>query len=146
MLERYGMPETFMTLSNPYAGARRAGTVGFRLPGVSARIVDGELQVQGPTVFAGYWRNPAATAAAFDDGWFKTGDLASISDDGYYTLLGRKGDLIISGGFNIYPREIEELLLEQAGVREGAGIGVAGARRGEGAGAHTVGGARARSL
>src|SRR5213082_3381915 len=75
ILERYGMTETFMTLSNPYVGERRAGTVGFPLPGVSARVVDGELQVKSPTVFAGYWRNPDATAAAFEDGWFKTGDL-----------------------------------------------------------------------
>jgi malonyl-CoA/methylmalonyl-CoA synthetase len=139
ILERYGMTETFMTLSNPYVGERRAGTVGFPLPGVSARIVDGELQIKSPTVFAGYWRNPDATAAAFDDGWFKTGDLASISDDGYYTLLGRKSDLIISGGFNIYPREIEELLLEQAGVREVAVVGVADAIRGEVPIAYVVG-------
>jgi malonyl-CoA/methylmalonyl-CoA synthetase len=146
ILERYGMTETFMTLSNPYAGERHAGTVGFPLPGVSARIVDGELQVKGPTVFAGYWRNPAATAAAFDDAWFKTGDLASISDDGYYTLLGRKGDLIISGGFNIYPREIEELLVEQAGVREAAVIGVEDAIRGEVPVAYIVGEASADDL
>jgi len=139
ILERYGMTETFMTLSNPYVGERRAGTVGFPLPGVSARIVDGELQVKSATVFAGYWRNPDATAAAFDDGWFKTGDLASLSTDGYYMLLGRKSDLIISGGFNIYPREIEELLLEQAGVREAAVIGVADAIRGEVPVAYIVG-------
>jgi malonyl-CoA/methylmalonyl-CoA synthetase len=146
ILERYGMTETFMTLSNPYVGERRAGTVGFPLPGVSARIVDGELQVKGPTVFAGYWRNPDATAAAFDDGWFNTGDLASISTDGYYTLLGRKSDLIISGGFNIYPREIEELLLEQAGVREAAVIGAADAIRGEVPIAYFVGDATADDL
>ena len=134
ILERYGMTETFMTLSNPYDGERRAGTVGFPLPNVSARIVDGELQVKSPTVFAGYWRS-----APFDGGWFKTGDLASVSDDGYYTLLGRKSDLIISGGFNIYPREIEELLLEQPGVREAAVIGVADAIRGEVPVAYIVG-------
>lgn len=139
ILERYGMTETFMTLSNPYDGERRAGTVGFPLPNVSARIVKGELQVKSPTLFAGYWRNPDATAAAFDDGWFKTGDLASLSADGYYTLLGRKSDLIISGGFNIYPREIEELLLEQAGVREAAVIGVADPIRGEVPVAYIVG-------
>ncbi|HEY8181573.1 MAG TPA: acyl-CoA synthetase [Thermoanaerobaculia bacterium] len=146
ILERYGMTETFMTLSNPYVGERRAGTVGFPLRGVSARIVDGELQVKSPTVFAGYWRNPDATAAAFDDGWFKTGDLASLSTDGYYTLLGRKSDLIISGGFNIYPREIEELLLEQAGVREAAVIGVADAIRGEVPIAYIVGDASDEDL
>ena len=139
ILERYGMTETFMTLSNPYAGERRAGTVGFPLPGVSVRIVDGELQVKSPAVFAGYWRNPDATAAAFEDGWFKTGDLASVSEDGYYTLLGRKSDLIISGGFNIYPREIEEVLLEQSGVREAAVVGVEDKVRGEVPVAYIVG-------
>ena len=146
ILERYGMTETFMTLSNPYAGERRAGTVGLPLPGVSARIVDGELQVKSPTVFAGYWRNPEVTAAAFEDGWFKTGDLASVSDDGYYTLLGRKSDLIISGGFNIYPREIEELLLEQQGVAEAAVVGVPDPIRGEVPVAYIVGDAAAVDL
>ena len=132
ILERYGMTETFMNLSNPYAGERRAGTVGFPLPGVSVRIEDGEMLVRGPNVFAGYWRRPDATASAFtSDGFFRTGDLASVSDDGYFTLLGRKSDLIISGGFNIYPREIEELLLEQDGVREAAVVGVADDVRGE---------------
>jgi malonyl-CoA/methylmalonyl-CoA synthetase len=131
ILERYGMTETFMTLSNPYIGERRAGTVGFALPGISVRIDDSELLVRGPNVFAGYWRRPDVTAAAFTDGWFRTGDLASRSADGYYTLLGRKSDLIISGGFNIYPREIEELLLEQPGVSEAAVVGVADEVRGE---------------
>jgi len=127
ILERYGMTETFMTLSNPYVGERRAGTVGFPLPGISVRIDDGELFVRGPNVFAGYWRRPDP----FVDGWFRTGDLATRSADGYYTLLGRKSDLIISGGFNIYPREIEELLLEQPGVSEAAVVGVADDVRGE---------------
>src|SRR4051812_2462818 len=131
ILERYGMTETFMTLSNPYIGERRAGTVGFPLPGISVRIDDGELLVRGPNVFAGYWRRPDATSAAFTDGWFHTGDLATRSPDGYYTLLGRKSDLIISGGFNIYPREIEELLLEQPGVTEAAVVGVPDDVRGE---------------
>ena len=131
ILERYGMTETFMTMSNPYIGERRAGTVGFPLPGISVRIEDGELLVRGPNVFAGYWGRPDATALAFTDGWFRTGDLASRSDDGYYTLLGRKSDLIISGGFNIYPREIEELLLEQPGVAEAAVVGVPDELRGE---------------
>ena len=131
ILERYGMTETFMTMSNPYAGERRAGTVGFPLPGISVRIEEGELFVRGPNVFAGYWRRPDATAAAFTDGWFRTGDLATRSDDGYYTLLGRKSDLIISGGFNIYPREIEELLLEQPGVAEAAVVGEPDDVRGE---------------
>jgi len=131
ILERYGMTETFMTMSNPYVGERRAGTVGFPLPGVSARIVDGELHVKGPTIFAGYWRKPEATAAAFDGAWFRTGDLAERSADGYVTLRGRKSDLIISGGYNIYPREIEELLLEQPEVDEAAVVGVPDALRGE---------------
>jgi malonyl-CoA/methylmalonyl-CoA synthetase len=132
ILERYGMTETFMNISNPLVGERRAGTVGFPLPGVSVRIENGELLVRGPNVFACYWRRPDATAAAFTaDGFFRTGDLAQVSADGYYTLLGRKSDLIISGGFNIYPREIEELLLEQPGVSEAAVLGVVDPIRGE---------------
>jgi len=146
ILERYGMTEAFMIMSNPYGGERRAGTVGFPLPGVSARIVDGELQIRGPSVFASYWGNDAATAAAFEDGWFKTGDVASISDDGYYTLLGRKTDLIISGGFNIYPREIEELLVEQDGVVEAAVVGIPDPLRGEVPVAYIVGDAAAEDL
>jgi malonyl-CoA/methylmalonyl-CoA synthetase len=146
ILERYGMTEAFMIMSNPLAGERRAGTVGFPLPGISARIVDGELQVHGPTIFAGYWRNEAATAAAFDGAWFKTGDLASLSDDGYYTLLGRKSDLIISGGFNIYPREIEDLLTEQPDVREAAVVGVDDPIRGEVPVAYIVGDADPAAL
>lgn len=129
ILERYGMTETFMNCSNPYVGERRAGTVGFPLPGVEVRIENGELFVRGANVFRGYWKRAESPFTA--DGWFPTGDLASVSDDGYYTLLGRKSDVIISGGFNIYPREIEELLLEQPGVREAAVAGVPDARRGE---------------
>jgi malonyl-CoA/methylmalonyl-CoA synthetase len=126
------MTETFMNVSNPYMGERRAGTVGLPLPGVSIRIDDGELLVRGPNVFAGYWRRDDATSAAFtSDGFFRTGDLASIAPDGYITLLGRRSDLIISGGFNIYPREIEELLLEQNGVSEAAVVGVGDEVRGE---------------
>ena len=142
ILERYGMSETLMLISNPYEGERRAGTVGFPLPGVSVRLAstDGgvpkegqtsQVLVRGPNVFPGYWRNAEATANAFVDGWFKTGDLAERSADGYYTLRGRASDLIISGGFNIYPREIEELLLEQPGVREAAVVGAPDERRGE---------------
>lgn len=132
ILERYGMSETFMNLSNPYDGERRPGTVGFPLPGVEVRIENGELLVRGANVFPGYWRRPEATAAAFTaDGFFRTGDLASVSPDGYYTLHGRRTDLIISGGFNIYPREIEELLLEQPGVSDAAVIGVPDRVRGE---------------
>jgi len=142
ILERYGMSETLMNISNPYAGERRAGTVGLPLPGVSVRLVDtegaavvdgtvGELELRGPNVFAAYWNNAAATADAFRDGWFRTGDLAERSADGYYTLRGRRSDLIITGGFNIYPREIEEVLLEQPGVREAVVVGVPDERRGE---------------
>jgi len=131
ILERYGMSETLMNISNPYAGERRPGAVGVPLPGVSVRIVDGQLELRGSNVFSGYWNNPDATAAAFRDGWFRTGDLAERSDDGYYTLKGRASDLIISGGFNIYPREIEDVLLEQPGVREAVVVGVPDARRGE---------------
>lgn len=131
ILERYGMTETLMNISNPYAGERRPGTVGLPLPGISVRIVEGELQLRGPNVCAGYWRREDATRSAFDDGWFKTGDVAECSADGYYTLLGRKSDLIISGGFNIYPREIEEFLLEQEEVAEAAVVGVPDKLRGE---------------
>ncbi len=142
ILERYGMSETLMNLANPYAGERRPGTVGLPLPGVETRIVDvngtdvdagavGELWLRGPNVFQGYWRQPEATAAAFADGWFRTGDMAQRSPDGYYTLCGRRTDLIISGGFNIYPREIEELLVECCGLREAAVVGVSDPRRGE---------------
>ena len=134
ILERYGMTETLMTLSNPYEGERRAGTVGKPLSGVDARILDehgvdvadgvtGELHVKSPTLFAGYWNRPDATKAAFRDGWFATGDLAVRSADGYYTLCGRRSDLIIAGGFNIYPREIEELLAEHPAVAEVAVVG-----------------------
>lgn len=120
IIERYGMTETLMNISNPYYGERRPDTVGLPLPGVSVRLVEGEVQLRGSNLFAGYWRRPEATAEAFDDGWFRTGDMGQVSDDGYYTLLGRKSDLIISGGFNIYPREIEDFLLEQQEVAEAA--------------------------
>ena len=137
ILERYGMTETFMNLSNPYVGERRPGTVGVPLPGVSVHIEEGELFVRGANVFAGYWRRDESPFTS--DGWFPTGDLASVSEDGYYTLLGRKSDVIISGGFNIYPREIEELLLEQPGVREAAVAGIADPLRGEVPVAYIVG-------
>src|SRR5579864_8063387 len=121
ILERYGMTETIMNISNPYVGERRPGSVGLPLPGVSVQLSDtGEILLKGPNVFAGYWKRDDATREAFVDGWFKTGDIATCSDDGYYTLSGRKSDLIISGGFNIYPREIEEFLQEQDGVVEAA--------------------------
>ena len=142
ILERYGMSETIMNISNPYIGERRPGSVGFPLPGVSARLLDtegkpvadgetGEVYLKGPNIFAGYWRRDEATRAAFLDGYFRTGDLAVRSPDGYYTLSGRKSDLIISGGFNIYPREIEEFLEEQEGVLEAAVAAVPDRVRGE---------------
>jgi malonyl-CoA/methylmalonyl-CoA synthetase len=131
ILERYGMSENLMNISNPYLGERRPGSVGLPLPGVSVRLVDGEIQLKGPNLFPGYWRRDEATRAAFVDGWFRTGDLAECSPDGYYTLSGRKSDLIISGGFNIYPREIEEFLQEQVEVAEAAVVGFADPLRGE---------------
>ena len=132
ILERYGMSENLMDISNPYIGERRPGSVGLPLPGVSVRLVEGELQLKGPNVFAGYWHRPDATRDAFSpDGWFKTGDLADVSPDGYYTLRGRKSDLIISGGFNIYPREIEEFLQEQPEIAEAAVCGRPDPVRGE---------------
>lgn len=142
ILERYGMSEALMIMSNPYEGERRAGSVGPPLPGVSARIVDengdllgndavGEVEIRSPHLIREYWKRPDATRAAFHDGWFRTGDLGIRSADGYYTLRGRRGDLIISGGFNIYPREIEELLLEDARVREAAVVGAPDELRGE---------------
>jgi malonyl-CoA/methylmalonyl-CoA synthetase len=131
ILERYGMSENLMNISNPYVGERRPGSVGLPLPGVAVRLVDGEIQLKGPNLFAGYWRREEATRAAFVDGWFRTGDLAECTPDGYYTLCGRKSDLIISGGFNIYPREIEEFLQEQEEIAEAAVVGMSDPVRGE---------------
>lgn len=133
ILERYGMSETLMNISNPYAGERRPGTVGLPLPGVSVKIDEtGELYIRGPNVFTGYWRNEKATKAAFDENdFFRTGDIAERSPDGYYTLKGRRSDVIISGGFNIYPREIEEFLLEQEEISEAAVAAIPHPTRGE---------------
>ncbi len=142
ILERYGMTETLMNVSNPYVGERRPGTVGKALPLTAIRVRDeqghdladgtsGELWVRGPNVCHGYWRRPDATAASFVDGWFRTGDVGVRASDGYITLEGRRSDLIISGGFNIYPREIEELLTEQPGIREASVVGVPDPTRGE---------------
>ena len=142
ILERYGMSETFMNIGNPYIGERRPGSIGLPFPGVAARLLDadhqpvsdgdtGEIYLKGPNIFAGYWRREEATRAAFHEGWFRTGDLATRAPDGYYTLCGRKSDLIISAGFNIYPREIEEFLLEQEEVAEAAVVGRADRLRGE---------------
>ena len=145
ILERYGMTETNMITSNPYDGERRAGTVGFPLPGVEVRICDpdsgaavpdgeiGVLEVRGPNVFSGYWEMPEKTAEDFrDDGFFITGDLATVGDDGYIAIVGRSKDLIISGGYNIYPKEIELLLDDEPGVVESAVIGVPHPDFGEG--------------
>jgi malonyl-CoA/methylmalonyl-CoA synthetase len=136
ILERYGMTETSMNTSNPYDAERRAGTVGFPLPGVEVKICDpdtgaelphgdiGVLEVRGPNVFKGYWRMPEKTAAELrEDGFFITGDLARIDADGYVHIVGRGKDLIISGGYNIYPKEIEIFLDDQPGVLESAVIG-----------------------
>ena len=142
ILERYGMTETLMNISNPYTGERRAGTVGLPLPGISVRLLDqggkpvpdgmtGEIYLRGPNVISGYWKREDATRAAFVDGYFRTGDLAVRAQDGYYTIQGRRSDLIISGGFNIYPREIEEFLEEQASVAEAAVVGAPDKLHGE---------------
>lgn len=136
ILERYGMTETVMLTSNPYDGERRAGTVGFPLPGVELRIVDGagkllgrdetgHVQVRGPNIFPGYWRMPEKTAEEFtDDGYFRTGDLGLVDQRGYVHLVGRSKDLIITGGYNVYPKEIEGWIDEIEGVRESAVIGL----------------------
>jgi len=136
ILERYGMTETGMNTSNPLAGERRPGTVGTPLPGVSVRIVGdsgvpsprgtvGGIEVKGPNVFAGYWNMPEKTREEFTaDGWFRTGDVGRMSDDGYVEIVGRAKDLIITGGLNVYPKEIEECIDAMDGVVESAVVGV----------------------
>ena len=139
ILERYGMSETVMLSSNPYdekQGERRGGTVGFPLPGVGLRVADdegtalpcgeiGAIQVKGPNVFKGYWRMPDKTKEEFTaDGWFKTGDVGKIDERGYVHIVGRSKDLIISGGYNVYPAEIEGYINELPGVAESALVGV----------------------
>jgi malonyl-CoA/methylmalonyl-CoA synthetase len=127
ILERYGMTETNMSTSNPLEGERRAGTVGIPLPGVDIRLSGetGMIEVKGPNVFKGYWNMPEKTAAEFtEDGFFITGDLGRIDADGYLEIVGRAKDLIISGGLNIYPKEVEEVLDALPGVIESAVIGV----------------------
>ena len=146
ILERYGMSETVMLTSNPYdpaQGERRGGTVGFPLPGVQLRVRDdkghplpsgevGQIEVKGPNVFKGYWRMPEKTADEFTtDLWFKTGDVGKIGSDGYVTIVGRSKDLIISGGYNVYPAEIEGYINALPGVAESAVIGVRHADFGE---------------
>ncbi len=139
ILERYGMSETIMLTSNPYRGEqgeRRGGTVGFPLPDVSVRVCGddgknlptgeiGAIQVKGPNVFKGYWRMPDKTKEEFTpDGWFKTGDVGKIDTLGYITIVGRSKDLIISGGYNVYPAEIEAYINDMKGVAESALVGV----------------------
>ena len=137
ILERYGMTETNMNTSNPYDGERRAGTVGFPLPGIKIRITDpennhelgsekiGMIEIKGENVFEGYWKMKEQTKESFtDDGYFITGDLGKFSSDGYLSIIGRNKDLIISGGLNIYPKEIEVVIDGINNVKETAVIGV----------------------
>ena len=146
ILERYGMTETSMITSNPLDGPRRPGKVGPPVPGVSVRVVPGTsggtapdasrsigmVEVQGPNVFSGYWRRPELSATEFRaDGWFRTGDMGSIDEDGYLAIVGRSTDLIISGGLNVYPKEVEDVLDEVDGVLESAVVGVPDADLGE---------------
>ena len=145
ILERYGMTETNMNLSNPYDGERRAGTVGMPLPGVEYRITDrethapvpqgeiGMLEIRGPNVFIGYWRMPEKTREELlEDGFFVTGDLAMTDEQGYVHIVGRDKDLVISGGYNVYPKEVEQVIDELEGVVESAVIGVPHPDFGEG--------------
>jgi malonyl-CoA/methylmalonyl-CoA synthetase len=150
LLERYGMTETNMNTSNPYHGARIPGSVGLPLPGVEIRIADSEgkplpqgeigmIEVRGPNVFRGYWRMPEKTKAEFrSDGYFITGDLGTLGPDGYLRIVGRGKDLIITGGLNVYPREIESLLDDLPGVEESAVVGLPHDDFGEGVTAFLV--------
>jgi len=142
VIERYGMTETVMNVSNPCDGERRAGSVGLPLPGVELRLAaDGEILLRGPNVFRGYWERPEATAASFTpDGWFRSGDLGALDDDGYVRIVGRSKDLIISGGYNVYPREVEDVLREHPQVRDVAVAGLPSAEWGETVGAWVVAG------
>ena len=133
ILERYGMTEAGMICSNPYDGERIPGTVGYPLPGVEARIRDEVLETRGPNLFKGYWRNPEKTAEDMRrDGFFVTGDIATMAADGRVSIVGRAKDLIIAGGLNIYPKEIELALDAIPGVGESAVIGVPHPDLGEG--------------
>lgn len=134
VLERYGMTETVMLTSNPLEGERRAGTVGMPLPGVELRLAGGtnEVLVRGPNVFAGYLGRPDATKEAFtEDGWFRTGDIGVVDDDGYLRIAGRAKELIITGGFNVYPREVEDVLRLHPTVADAAVVGTPSPEWGE---------------
>ena len=158
ILERYGMTEAGMITSNPYAGPRIAGTVGYALPDVDVRVVDdagaavragtsGTVEVRGPNVFSGYWGLAAKTKAEFRaDGFFRTGDIGTLSDDGRLTLAGRSSDVIISGGLNVYPKEIELVLDAVGGVAESAVVGVPHPDFGEAVVAVVVGGSDESAL
>ncbi len=145
VLERYGMTETSMLVSNPYEGERRPGTIGFPLPGVQLRLAPGsnEIQVRGPNVFGGYWQADAAAPneaneTAFVDGWFCTGDIGEISDDGYVSIVGRSKEIIISGGYNIHPREVEEAIEQHDAVAQCAVAGEPDDKWGEVVAAYVV--------
>lgn len=150
ILERYGMTETGMNTSNPYEGERIAGTVGFPLPGVELRVVApesgevlgtgeiGMIELRGPNIFKGYWRMPEKTAAEFHDGWFVTGDLGLVGPDGYVQIVGRGKDLVISGGYNVYPKEVETEIDALPGVIESAVIGIPHPDFGEGVSAVVI--------
>jgi malonyl-CoA/methylmalonyl-CoA synthetase len=131
-VERYGITEGGIVVSNPYDGPRRPGRVGFPFAGVEVRLGEGdEIQLRGGQVFSGYWRNPAATEEAFEDGWLRTGDVGEIDADGSLAIRGRIKELIISGGFNVYPREVELVLEEHPAVAEVAVVGLPSERWGE---------------
>ncbi|HWB71268.1 MAG TPA: AMP-binding protein, partial [Egibacteraceae bacterium] len=139
VIERYGLTETLMNASNPYDGERRPGSVGLPLPGVELRLADdGEILVRGPNVLGGYWRRPQATAAAFARGWFRTGDLGGLDPDGYLRIMGRSKELIITGGLNVHPREVEDVLSEHPGVAEVAVVATASREWGETVTAYVV--------
>jgi malonyl-CoA/methylmalonyl-CoA synthetase len=146
VLERYGMSETLLTISNPVEGDRRAGTVGLALPGTELAVggagqapvpvapgaaAEGTLFVRGPSVFDGYWERPQVDAECFVDGWFDTGDIVGVEVDGYVTIKGRAKELIISGGYNVYPAEVEEVLAGCPGIQEAAVTGMASEEWGE---------------